>query len=416
MKILHILDHSLPLQSGYVYRSQGLLGAQRARGWETAHVTSPKHYGAQADIETFDGFTFYRTDAQQMLAGKPRGLRETAQMWHLYHRILEVAADVHPDVLHAHSPALCGLPALYAARKLNLPLVYEIRAFWEDAAVDLGTSQAGGLRYRATKAMETYLCRRANHVIAICDGLKDDLVRRGIDRNKINIVPNAVDPSAFDDTLELDHSVKTSLGTTENFTLGFVGSFYHYEGLDLLLEALPLIHKNIPHAKILLVGGGPQEAQLKAQAYALGIESQVIFTGRVPHQEVRSYYDAIDLLVYPRKSIRLTELVTPLKPLEAMADQQIFIASDVGGHKEIIPEKLQDFCLFPADDVEQLAKQVKKLYDSKTEWAAHRKTGLNYVQTERTWSAVSQVHGEIYTHVTEQMPHVISQVGTLNES
>ena len=89
------------------------------------------------------------------------------------------------------------------------------------------------------------------------------------------------------------------------------------------------MQKSSPMLRVLLVGGGPQEAALKAQAAIAGLDDRVIFTGRVPHADVQRYYDLIDVLAYPRYRMRLTELVTPLKPLEAMAQGRMFVASDV---------------------------------------------------------------------------------------
>src|SRR5690606_29052867 len=118
--------------------------------------------------------------------------------------------------------------------------------------------------------------------------------------------------------------------------LGFIGSFYGYEGLDLLLAAMPHVLTALPDARLLLVGGGPQEAALVQQARRLGLDSAVIFTGRVPHERVPAYSSLVDAFVFPRRSMRLTELVTPLKPLEAMAKSKLVLASDVGGHRELM--------------------------------------------------------------------------------
>ncbi len=148
----------------------------------------------------------------------------------------------------------------------------------------------------------------------ICEGLRHDLVARGIARGKITVIPNAVDIDQFAVGGKPDAGLKLKLGLGTSRVLGFIGSFYAYEGLDLLLDALPAILKQIPDVKVLLVGGGPQEAALKRQVMALDLKERVVFTGRVPHAEVNRYYDLIDVLVYARHPMRLTELVTPLKP------------------------------------------------------------------------------------------------------
>jgi len=199
VRILHVLDHSIPLQSGYTFRSRAILQEQRALGWETVQLTSPKHNqkGTPPAIEEVDGLTFYRSpDADGPMSRLPiLGQWRVIQV--LTCRLLEMAGQERPDVLHAHSPALNGVAAVRVGRKLGIPVVYEIRGFWEDAAVSHGTSSEGGLRYRLTRAMETWVMRRADAVTCICEGLRSDLVKRGIPRDKITIVPNAVDASRF---------------------------------------------------------------------------------------------------------------------------------------------------------------------------------------------------------------------------
>jgi PEP-CTERM/exosortase A-associated glycosyltransferase len=275
-------------------------------------------------------------------------------------RIMEVIEIEKPDVIHAHSPALNGLAALKAGRKSGLPVVYEIRAFWEDAAVDHGTCKEDDLRYRLTRKMETHVVKHANAVTTICEGLRRDLISRGFDESKFTVIANAVNVDQFDIIKEKNSEVEAELGLKDCQVLGFLGSFYGYEGIDLIISALPEILIKKPNVRLLLVGGGPEERILKEKVVLLGLETKVIFTGRVPHNEVGKYYSLVDLLVYPRKGMRLTELVTPLKPLEAMAQGKLVLASDVGGHKELITDNVNGF-LFEADNVEQLSKRVLEI-------------------------------------------------------
>ncbi len=198
--------------------------------------------------------------------------------------------------------------------------VYEVRAFWEDAAVDQGTAREGDLRYRLTRASESHVFRRADHVFAICEGLRREIVGRGIPDGRVSVVPNAVVAQDFAFRAPRDAALAARHGLQGAFVLGFIGSFYAYEGLDLLLRALPALAVRMPQVRVLLVGGGDEDARLRAQAQALGVADRVVFAGRVPHAEVQRYYDLVDVLaLYPRHPMRLTETVTPLKPLEAMA-------------------------------------------------------------------------------------------------
>jgi len=376
IRVLHILDHSIPLHSGYTFRKLG---------WETFHITSPKHDATQAlEEEVEGGWHFYRCPPEDKAAQLP-GLGEMALMRQLERRLAEVAQTVKPDLLHAHSPVLNAIPALRVGKRMGIPVVYEVRAFWEDAAVDHGTTTEGSLRYRLTRRLETHALRRAQHVFTICEGLRHDIAGRGISADKVTVIPNAVDIESFAPGGRPDTALAARLGLAGAIVVGFIGSFYAYEGLDLLLDALPTLLRRRPELRVLLVGGGPQDAGLKAQAQVLGLADKVVFAGRVPHAEVQRYYDLVDVLAYPRRSMRLTELVTPLKPLEAMAQGRLLVASDVGGHKELIRHGETGW-LFKAGSAESLAGAIDQLLDRRGQWSSLRRAGRDFVERERHWA------------------------------
>src|SRR5262249_16852840 len=154
-------------------------------------------------------------------------------------------------------------------------------------------------------------------IVAICDGLANDIQARGVARDRITIVRNAVNIGDFALIDRQDADLQKQLALGPGPILGFIGSLYGYEGIGVLIEALPLLLRQHPGVRLLLVGGGPGEQDLRNAAASAGVADRVHFLGRVPHGEVRRYYSVMDMLVYPRKSTRLTELVTPLKPLEA---------------------------------------------------------------------------------------------------
>lgn len=383
LRILHILDHSLPLHSGYAFRTLSLLKEQRALGWETFHLTTPKQGAAEAAREIVDGWEFFRT-VPNTKGEVPPGL--LAQMRLTARRIAELVELVRPHILHAHSPVLNALPALWVGRRCRLPVVYELRALWEAAAVDHGTTTEGSVRYRMSRALETFALKRANHVTTICEGLRRDIISRGILAERVTVIPNAVDPSEFRFGGVADGELKAKLGLIGAKVLGFAGSFYAYEGLDLLIAAMPGLVAARPDIKLLLVGGGFQENALRAQASSLGVADRVIFVGRVPHDQVQRYYDLIDVLVYPRHSMLLTELVTPLKPLEAMAQGRVLVASDVGGHKELIRDG-ETGLMFRAGDAEALRQRVLDMLELDDAGRERlRLAGRRFVETERTWA------------------------------
>jgi PEP-CTERM/exosortase A-associated glycosyltransferase len=384
LRVLHVLDHSIPLHSGYTFRTLAILREQRKLGWQTFHLTSPKHTAATALEEEVDGWHFHRTPPAGGASRLP-GVDEVALMRQTERRLAEVAEAVQPHILHAHSPVLNAIPALRVGQRLGIPVVYEVRAFWEDAAVDLGSTHEGSLRYRLSRRLETHALRRADHVFTICEGLRSDIAARGIAADKVTVIPNAVDIGAFEPGGTPDEALKARLGLGGATVVGFIGSFYAYEGLDLLLDALPALLQRRPDVRVLLVGGGPQDAALKAQAQALDLADKVVFTGRVPHAEVQRYYDLVDVLAYPRHSMRLTELVTPLKPLEAMAQGRLLVASDVGGHQELIRHGETGW-LFKAGSAEALISAIDQLLSRRDQWPDLRRAGREFVERKRNWA------------------------------
>lgn len=401
IKVLHVLDHSLPLHSGYTFRTRSILTIQHQIGINTALVTSSKHAESSScyePTEQVDDLTFYRT-YPGYLKNIP-AINQLDVILTLIKRLKSVVEIEQPSVIHAHSPSLNGLAALHVGKKFNIPLLYEMRASWEDAAVSHGVCKENDLRYKISRALETYTLKHADHITTICNGLKGDIQARGIPPEKITIIPNAVNPEQFQPIINKDKELLSSLKLDNKTVFGFIGSFYEYEGLELLINAVSELKNECPDLHLLLVGGGQAENKLKELVIQLNITAQVTFTGRVNHSEVMKYYSIIDMLVYPRLPMRLTELVTPLKPLEAMAMGRPCIASDVGGHKELINDKI-DGLLFKAGNLDSLVAELKSIYLTK-DFATIIKNGLHKVKEERNWSISVAPYKSIYSSLANR--------------
>lgn len=397
-RILHVLDHSQPHRSGYAIRSNAILQFQRRLGFEPVVLTSPKHGPSPSTREEFEGIVHHRACPAAAGPGdRLRNLpflRELRQVRVMRRLIEEVARSERVDLIHAHSPSLNGLPALAAAQRLGLPMVYEARAFWEDAAVDHGTFAEDSIRYRVSRSIETRVFRRSEAITVICEGLRDELIGRGIAADKITVIPNGVDLDRFA-SRRPDPTVAQQYGLGGQVVLGFLGSFYRYEGLSLLLDALARLQASGPAVRLLLVGGGEAEAELRSQAEALGLGSAVIFTGSVPPDRVLDLYSVVDILVYPRLSMRLTNTVTPLKPLEAMAMEKVVVGSDVGGLKELIRDR-ETGRLFPAGDAEALARTLRLAIEDRANWADLGARARDYVAATRRWEDIVARYEAVY--------------------
>lgn len=406
MRVLHVLHHSTPYLDGYGVRSESIIDFQRRLGIDPLVVTSAHHEleinrGA-ADCpasETIDGVVYHRTPQP---SGRTAGLhmrtpflRERALVSAIGATLEQVLKSHQVDIVHSHSPVLCGRPALAAARRHGIPMVYEIRAFWEDAFL-LGARpfSIASAKYRYSRALETRLVKDVDAVIAISRRMIDDLAGRGVDRDKLKLVPNGVDLKAFS-PVQRDTELADGLGLTPGATLGFIGTFHEIEGLDCLVRAMPEILAAEPRAKLLLVGTGPDVDRTAKLVAELGLQSSVLMIGRVKHSEVRRYYSVSDVLVYPRHSFRVTELVTPLKPLEAMALGKAVVGSDVGGIAELLNDGKAGR-IFEAGNSASLARAVVQLVADPGARQRLAEDGREYVVRERGWDQIAQRYLPIY--------------------
>lgn len=391
-RIVHVLDHSLPMYSGYTFRTRAIMKAQEALGLKVRGITGLRHTQTGPDPEQADGLTFHRT------AGRRDGvpiLSELREIGSFASALEKICTEWRPDILHAHSPALCGAAALRVSRRLGIPMVYEIRAFWEDAAVSSDGARAGSPVYRMTQMLENRVVAGADAVVTICAGLRDDLSARGFDGNAITIMPNGVDLGLFGAPAPRDEALAEQLDLGAGPVIGFIGSFYEYEGLDDLIAAMPLLLQRQPGARLLLVGGGAMDEALRRQAAGSPVKDAIRFTGRVPHSEVERYYALIDIMTYPRKASRLTDLVTPLKPLEAMAQGKVVVASDVGGHRELITDGLTGM-LFEPDSPVACADALARLLEGRGQWDDMRAAGRRHVEQNHDWATNALRYQAVY--------------------
>jgi glycogen(starch) synthase len=401
MRVLHVLDISVPTLAGYSTRSRYIVNNQKAVGLDPVVVTSARHENpSQCAMEEIDGIRYYRTLAPRAgpfmdaLAQKP-GAGELLEINRFRQRIVEVAQREEPDIIHGHSSILCGIPALLAARELGIPCVYEIRAFWEDAAVDLGRTEVGSKRYMATQHAETLLAKQVDAVVAICQGIKGELVQRGLNTSNIHVVPNGVEVDRFV-PIPLDVALKQKYGFEGKTVVGYIGTFHSWEGVRFLVEALvKLIKGGRDDIRGLIVGAGRTYEACAKIARDAGLEKEILHPGRVPHSEVNAVYSVVDVLAYPRDRQRITELVTPLKPLEAMAMEKAVIGSDVGGITELITDQRTGL-IHRAEDVADLSEKILTLVDDPVLRAQLGKQGREYVCENRRWRKIIEEHFDLY--------------------
>jgi glycogen synthase len=404
-RVLHVLDHSWPVLSGYSVRSRSLLKAQLQNGLKPHALTGPLHQldDAQAADITVDGLPYERTPLsgalrRPALAGGWPLLRELAVVSLLRNRIFRLIDSKSFDIVHAHSPALCGLAAWQAANSRGIPFVYEIRAFWEDAAVDQKKTRQQALRYRATRRLESYVVERADAVVGIAGHILEDLKARGVASEKLFHISNGVDAEWFD-PLPRDTALANKLGLGKEPVLGFIGSLYHYEGISWLVGAVAELRRRGVACRLMVLGDGEDTAAIQAAIRKHAAEDYISPMGRVAQDQVPRYYSLMDVMVYPRRSTRLTELVTPLKPLEAMAQGKPVLASAVGGIRELVQHE-ETGLLFKPESVDDFCQQATRLLEQKSlrEQIAHR--ARQKALGEKEWKAVARGYEAVYEFAT----------------
>lgn len=391
MRILHVLDVSTPTIAGYASRARAIVNGQKAMGLNPVVLTSVRHRNASgAEMDLIDDIRYYRTLKPVASSHNP-----LAELFHLLLRIFEVARREKVDLIHPHSPILNGIPAWVTSRSLGLPCVYEIRALWEDAATERGSTSERSLRYRLTHAAETFLTRHVDAVTCICDGLLKDLQRRGLPFERLHVVPNGVDIERFVPRSP-DEALRARLGLQGKTIIGYIGTFFGFEGVEDLVDALArLIKGGRDDLAGLIVGTGATYEACRKRAHRYGLENRILHPGHVPAHEVEAFYSIIDMLAYPRRSLRVTELVTPLKPLEGMAMEKAVIGSDVGGIRELVQDSVTGL-IHRSGDVADLAAKIEALLDDPVFRRTLGRQARAWVARERDWKHIVLRYAPIY--------------------
>jgi glycosyltransferase involved in cell wall biosynthesis len=405
-RVVHLLNNSLPhVQAGYTVRAQRIALAQQTEGLDPVLVTKlgfpwRQGIGDAPEVETVDGVTYrhVRDPGGDTVFGTAERVERAVD------RVGPVVAALRPAVLHPTSPFDNAQLALALGRRLGVPVVYELRGFLEETWVSRAGSPeavAAALasdRYRLTRATEGWCAAAADHVVTLGEAMKADLVGRGVPAERITVVPNAVDLEAFTPSPDrtLGRTVRSRLGVPDGrVVLGYVSSLVPYEGVEVLLRAARELLDRGADVEVLVVGDGTARAGWEREAAGLGLGARCHFTGRVPHADIRGYYEAIDVFVVPRRNERVCRLVTPLKPVEAMALERCVVVSDVPALVEMVEEGVTG-CTFAAEDPVALADVVAPLLDDPDRRAALGAAARERVAAERTWAVNGARYAALY--------------------
>jgi len=313
-------------------------------------------------------------------------------------RIIEVAKMENIDIIHAHTPYRVGLPAMKAARKLGLPFVYEMRGMWEETAVANGRWMRNGPAYRRFQRYETKVLRKADQVICISETLKKEAISRGVDASKISITTNAVERKLTEKSKEssLYQTAVESLQQDEGCcVIGYIGSLREMEGVDLTAKAVAKLAKKGHNVRFFVLTGNNGQHELRQLCNSLGIEDSTVILGPVAHEEVASFYSLIDVFVVSRPNSRVTQLVTPLKPFEAMAMGRTVVASRLAALEEIIQDGTTGL-LYKTDDLDDLTHTIERCLQDPELRQKLGSAACEWVLNNRTWDVVVKNTLDVY--------------------
>jgi glycogen synthase len=396
MRVLHVVHSGYPDTTGASIRSRYIAETQATLGIEPLVLTSPFQAPVDpvnaAGVEWLRGIPYYRcfegryNDAfmapRKSLARRARKLRALIPLTRL---VRDLAREKSVDVIHGHGLFYCGLAAALAGRSLGIPSIYEVRSLIEDGLVQEGGASERGVLYRAYRWLDALAIRLSTHVVTISEGLQRDLVGRGVRPERITIVGNGVDVEQQTPRGVPDASLREELGVPPDaFLLGYIGTLFGYESIDLAIKAISDLVPRYPNLYLLIVGDGNARNALEDYATELNLGERVRFVRRVPHDEIGRYYSVVDLFLLPRRPTRLTDLVTPLKPLEIMARAKPLLASDCGGHRELIRDGENGF-LFESGTTGGLAAGIERLRAIQSELPAFGNQARAWVAKNRSW-------------------------------
>lgn len=400
--VAYLLHNTLPYNSGgYATRSHGLAKGVIQEGIDITPVSRlgyPEDRSIKREIisdeESVDGVTYFRLNTLQGYGKIPLDQYLTDYT----NAVIDRFQDSPPKVLHGASNYLNGVAAVLAAEKLGVKSVYEVRGLWELTRISREPEWESTENYKLLYDMEASVAKRADHVLAITNALKCEMIDRGVDEAKITVVPNGVNVERFAKAECPTDALVERYSLQGKCVLSFIGSFAKYEGLPLLVDAMEKIVAKRRDVVLLLVGDGEVFNQVKAMVYEKGLSKSIIITGRVPHECVEEYYAITDIAVYPRYPVPVAEKVSPIKPFESMASGKTVLVSNVEAMAEFIESGINGFT-FQKGDIKDMVRQIEYLVDSPELRKSIESTAPAWVAEHRDWSVVTKNLVSVYQNL-----------------
>lgn len=413
-RVCYVLHNSLPYSSGgYATRSHGVAGGLQSQGYEVICITRP---GFPSDIkedlapesvpaeEVIDGIRYLR-----IAEPGSKGIQVPDYVSRSADALEARFRELRPELVIAASNYRIGLMAMIAARRLGIPFIYEVRGWWELTRMSRDAEFVKTPSYVVQAMLERAVANGSEHVFTLTEPMREALVAQGADADKVTLLPNSCDPDRFLPAVR-DDALASRLGIPDGVpVIGYVGTFVDYEGLEDLAEACGLLARRGQQFRLLMVGNentsgtdrGPITSQIIEVAEREGFSDWLIMPGRVPHDEVENYYSLIDIAPFPRKPWPVCEMVSPMKPLEALAMEKAVVASDVRALAEMIRDG-QTGMLFRKGDVASLADVLGQLMADRDLRDRLGRAGREWVKSERTWNGVGALAARLVSGIADR--------------
>lgn len=396
MKILHILYQSLPQVSGSSIRSRDILLSQKEIGLDVITVTSPFQNSIANDkIDVINGIKYIRTSKSSLNSISDTDKNIFKRILRLFviipftYKLYYIIKNEKPDIIHAHAMFFCGIPSIIIGKIRKIPVVYEFRSLW------MQTENKKSKLNQAVKNLllkiEIFTMNKADFIISLNKNLKTILIKKGVKKNNHIFINNAINT-----TLIAKLKKKTKVKTRKELIFGYIGTITHYEGLPFLIEVFQELSDLGIKNKLLIYGNGIYLDNILNQINKRKDINSIIYKGSIAPSKINEAFNEIDIIINPRLKSELTDSVTPLKPLEAMAYEKLVIGSDVGGIKELIKNNVNGF-LFKAEDKKDLIKRIKEIINlNKKEKERILNSSLEYVVKSKSWINNAKQYKNIY--------------------
>lgn len=415
-RVVYVMHNTLPYSSGgYATRGHGLAVGLRDAGMDVHCLSRPGYPGdllvstdeaearkARPECDMVDGIPYHRIFTPFRSDMPAAQYMQTAAK-----KVEEVLRELRPACVLAASNHVTALPACMAARALGIPFVYEVRGLWEVTRISREPDFIHSTGYKVQKFYEAQTARKADAVLTLTTPMKEELIERGVNAHDITLVPNSCNPERFtprarDQELAEHYKIPADVPV-----IGYIGTFVQYEGLEHLAMACAHLKEQGVEFRLLLVGNenasgtdrGPITEEIMQVAQDTGLDEWLIMPGRIPHEEVEAHYSLIDVAPFPRKPQPVTEMVSPMKPLEALAMEKAVIVSSVRALTEMIKDD-ETGLVFEKGNVASLAATLERLLQDDALRDRLGKAGRHWVETDRSWQKTAETAAGVLRRLT----------------